>query len=141
MEEGTVCTVQIRVNISWDPEARRYFWTYTGEGVHPTSGNLKLTTPGRTAIIYELDEESAASYQLIYVNLDAVVCATRQIEHVHIHQKKNAITIIDRNDYGVTRDTPFSLRLVARRTEDIASGFISADPQVTNTENTLPGGI
>ena len=57
MDEDTVHKVKIRVKICWDPEARRYFWTYTGDGVHLTSGNLKLTEPGRTAIIYELHFE------------------------------------------------------------------------------------
>jgi hypothetical protein len=136
MDEKTVNTVEIGVNIQWDPEVRRYIWAYEGEGVHPVTGNFKLPAGGRTAIIYTLDDACTDEYELLYVNLDPEVCATYQIEHVHVHHKKNSITIVDRNDYGYTQNNPFSIRLVARMTSNIATGFLSPDPQVTNNPNT-----
>jgi len=136
MDEKTVNTVKIGVNIEWQPEIRRYVWTYKGEGVDRVSGNFKLPAGGRTAIVYKLDDACTKEYELIYVNLDPEVCATYQIEHVRVHHKQNTITIIDRNDYGYTQNTPFSLRLLARMTSNIATGFISSDPQVINNPNT-----
>lgn len=41
-------------------------------------------------------------------------------------------------EVGNTGVTPFSLRLVARMKGNIASGFISSDPQVTNSPNSDP---
>lgn len=135
MDESIRNTVQIGVNIAWNDATRRYIWTFDGPGADPANGNLKLPGPGRTAIIYELDGGCTGSYQLVYVNLDPENCATYEIEEVRVHQKKNAITIIDRNSFNYTRTTPFCLRLVARMTNNIGSGFLSPDPQVTNNPN------
>jgi hypothetical protein len=82
-----------------------------------------------------LDQECTDSYQLVYVNLDPENCATYEIEQVRVDQKKNSITIIDRNSFNYTRTTPFCLRLAARMTNNIGSGFLSPDPQVTNNPN------
>jgi hypothetical protein len=138
MDEQIQYTVTIGVYIEWDPETRRYDWKYEGPGVHPETGNFKLPSSGKTAIVYKLDEKCTDLYELVYVNLDPGSCATYQIEAVHVHYKKNAITIIDRNESGQTGVTPFSLRLVARMTGNIASGFTSSDPQVTNNPNSEP---
>ena len=135
MREGILNPVEILVNIRWHPETRRYIWTYEGEGVDPTTGNLKLKNGGRTSITYKLDDDCTESYQLLYVNLDPGNCATSQIEQVDMHHEENSITIIDRNEFGNTGMTPFSLRLVARMRDKIASGFLSPDPQVTNSPN------
>ena len=140
MDGHTVNTVEIWVNITWDPDARRYVWAYDGPGVHPDTGNFKLPGPGKTAIIYKLDDACTDTYELIYVNLDPESCATYQIEHVHVHYQENRITIVDRNEYGSTGTNPFSLRLVARMTSNINGGFLSSDPQVTNNPNTEGGG-
>jgi hypothetical protein len=136
MDEKTVNTVKIGVNIEWQAEIRRYVWTYEGDRVEPATGNFTLPAGGRTAIVYQLDDVCTNEYELIYVNLDPEACATHQIEHVHVHHKQNAITIIDRNDGGYTQNTPFSLRLLARMRNKIAAGFISSDPQVINNPNT-----
>jgi hypothetical protein len=135
MDEGISNTVEIGINIEWNGEMRRYIWTFAGPGVDPATGNIKLPAHGKTAIVYTLDDVCAASYQLVYVNLDPENCATYEIEQVHTHKEKNAITIIDRNSLNYTRTTPFCLRLVARMTNDIGSGFLSPDPQVTNNPN------
>jgi hypothetical protein len=135
MDEHVEYTIEIGVNINWDPEARRYVWTYDGPDVDPVTGNFTLRTTGVTEIIYKLDDACTDAYELLYVNMDPETCATYQIEHIHIHHLENTITIIDRNDYGNTGTTPFCLRLVARMTSNIASGFISSDPQVTNGPN------
>jgi hypothetical protein len=135
MDESISNTVEIGINIKWNDAMRRYIWTFEGPGVDPATGNFKLPAPGKTAIIYALDAECSDSYQLIYVNLDPENCATYEIEHVHVHQEKNSITIIDRNSFNYTRTTPFCLRLVARMTNNIGSGFLSPDPQVTNSPN------
>jgi hypothetical protein len=66
------------------------------------------------------------------VNLDPENCATYEIERVLTHKETNSITIIDRNSFNYTRTSPFCLRLVARMTNNIGSGFLSPDPQVTN---------
>lgn len=138
MEENVVNTVEIKVSIKWLHEARRYVWIYDGKGVDPTTGNFKLPAHGRTAIIYKLDADCTDEYQLLTVNLDPELCATHEIERVHVHHDLNAVTVIDRNHYGNTDISPFSLRLVARRTNNITSGFLSADPQVTNNPNSHP---
>jgi hypothetical protein len=135
MDESTSNTVEIGINIEWNHEMRRYIWTFDGPGVDPATGNFRLPTYGKTAIIYTLDDECADSYQLVYVNLDPENCATYEIEHVHVHNETNSITIIDRNSFNHTRTTPFCLRLVARMTNNIGSGFLSPDPQVTNNPN------
>jgi hypothetical protein len=134
MDESVVNTVTIQVGIEWDEDARRYTWTYTGPGVDPNTGNFKLPAPGKTAIIYQLD---SADYQLLTVNMDPANCATHEIVHIHVHHDTNSITVIDRNEYHYTRFTPFSLRLVARRTHNIAAGFVSPDPQVTTSPNSM----
>jgi hypothetical protein len=135
MDESTITTVQIGINIQWVPGMRRYIWAFDGPGVDPATGNFKLPTHGKTAIIYTLDSECAALYQLGYVNLDPENCATYEIERVQVHQETNSITIIDRNSFNYTRTTPFCLRLVARMKNNIGSGFLSPDPQVTNNPN------
>ena len=141
MDKRVKNTVKIKVRIEWDRQARRYVWTYLGKGVDPKTGNFKLPAHGRTAIVYRLDAECTDTYQLLTVNLDPEMCATHEIEHIHVHHGLNAVTVIDRNHYGNTNVTPFSLRLVARMTHDINSGFLSPDPQVTNNPNShLPGG-
>lgn len=142
MDETISHTVKIGVYIEWSPETRRYTWTYDGHGheVHPQTGNFKVPSGGgKVAIVYRLDDKCKDHYELVYVNLDPECCATYQIEHVHVHNKKNAITIIDRNEDGPTGNTPFSLRLVARMTSNINTGFTSADPQVTNDPNSGGG--
>ena len=135
MDETISNTVEIGVNIKWNDAVRRYIWTFEGPGVDPATGNFTLPAHGKTAIIYTLDDECTDSYQLIYVNLDPESCATYEIEQVQTDQNKNSITIIDRNSYNYTRTTPFSLRLVARMMNNIESGFLSPDPQVTNNPN------
>jgi hypothetical protein len=106
MNETIINTVNVGVNIQWDPEMRRYVWTFSGPGVDPANGNVKLPTNGKTAIVYTLDSQSAASYQLIFVNLDPENCATYEIDHVKMNREANCITIIDRNSYNYTRTTP-----------------------------------
>jgi hypothetical protein len=135
MDESISNTVEIGINIQWDDEMRRYIWTFEGPGVDPATGNFVLPAGGKTAIIYTLDDRCAGSYQLIYVNLDPENCATYEIEQVQTHQETNSLTIIDRNSFNYTRNTPFCLRLVARLTNNIGSGFLSPDPQVTNSPN------
>jgi hypothetical protein len=135
MVESMNKPIRIGIKISWNAEVRRYIWTFDGHGVDPTTGNFKLPGPGKTPIVYKLDPETALSYQLLYVNLDPANCATHEIESVAVHKETNSLTIIDRNSYHCTRSTPFSLRLVARMTDQIGSGFLSADPQVTNNPN------
>lgn len=139
MDESISNTVRIEINIEWKNETRRYIWKFTGpqDGPHvdPATGNFTLPAHGKTAIVYKLDDACVGSYQLIYVNLDPETCATYEIEQVHTHKDKNSITIIDRNSYNNTRTTPFCLRLVARMMHNIESGFLSPDPQVTNSPN------
>jgi len=135
MDETVTNTVAIGINISWNPNTRQYVWAFAGPGVDPANGNFKLPGPGKTAIIYTLDAACSAQYQLIYVNLDPELCATYEIERVHTHPDKSSLTIIDRNSNNHTRTTPFCLRLVARMTNNIGSGFLSPDPQVTNNPN------
>lgn len=140
MEENVVNTVEILVSIKWDQEGGHYVWTYLGEGadVDPATGNFQLPASGRTAIIYQLHPDCTGHYQLLTVNLDPEGCATHEIEHIHVHHDLNAVTVIDRNHYGNTNIKPFSLRLVARKTDNIDSGFLSPDPQVTNNPNSQP---
>jgi hypothetical protein len=135
MEENVVNTVEIKVSIKWLEEARRYVWIYDGKNVDPTTGNFTLPACGRTAIIYQLDADCTDEYQLLTVNLDPELCATHEIEHIHVQHDLNAVKIIDRNHHGNTNINAFSLRLVARRTNNIMSGFLSPDPQVTNNPN------
>ena len=135
MDENVTNTVEIGINISWDAGKRGYIWTFEGPGVDPANGNFKLPGPGKTAIIYTLDADCSSSYQLIWVNLDPESCATYEIERVHTDPDKSSLTIIDRNTNNHTRTTPFSLRLVARMMNNIESGFLSPDPQVTNNPN------
>jgi hypothetical protein len=132
--------VEITVSIVWNEETRSYTWGFVGKDVHPETGNFQLPGPGKAAIIYTLDPACSGSYQLLYVNLDPQVCATYEIEQVGVDRKNNSITIIDRNSWNYTQMTPFSLRLVARRTNNIGSGFLSPDPQVTNNPNYTQGG-
>jgi hypothetical protein len=133
MDESISNTIQVGINIKWDGEMRRYIWTFAGPGVDPANGNFTLPAGGKTAIVYTLDDTCAASYQLIYVNLDPDNCATYEIEQVRTNKEKHSLTIIDRNSYNNTRNTPFCLRLVARMTSNIETGFLSPDPQVTNS--------
>jgi hypothetical protein len=135
MDETVTNTVRIGINIRWDDGLRRYVWTFEGPGVDPANGNFQLPGPGKTAIVYTLDAQTSGSYQLIYVNLDPESCATYEIERVHTHPDKGSLTIIDRNSNNYTKTTPFCLRLVARMTNDINTGFLSPDPQVTNNPN------
>jgi hypothetical protein len=140
MEQNTFHTIRVGVGIQWQCESRTYDWTYNicmydGPVIPSDSGNLELSRPGRTVIIYQLLEECIGTYQLLHVNLDPGHCATSQIESVSVDHDANSITVIDRNDYGVTGSTPFSLRLVARMYDNIASGFLSPDPQVVNTKD------
>jgi hypothetical protein len=135
MDEKISNTIEVGVNIEWDGEMRRYNWTFNGPGVDPTNGNVTLPAAGKTAIVYTLDDQCAGSYQLIYVNLDPDNCATYEIEQVRTNKEKNCLTLIDRNSFNHTRTTPFCLRLVARMTNDIETGFLSPDPQVTNNPN------
>ncbi len=128
-------TVPITINITKDPSTGEYNWKYSGENVDPSNGNFQLPGPGKTAIIYTLDEKTRESYQLIYVNLDPRTCATYEIERVETDRAKSSLTIIDRNSYNNTKLTPFCLRLVARTKDDIKTGFLSPDPQVTNNPN------
>ena len=133
--ESIVSTMEILVNIQWDADKRRYIWNFSGAGVDPVTGNFVLPTHERTAITFQLDVESANTYQLLYVNMDPDVCATHEIEQVTVHRHKNAITVIDRNSNNHTKRTPFCLKLAARVTDNIHSGFLSPDPQVTNNPN------
>ncbi len=132
MDESISNTIQVGINIKWDDEMRRYIWTFAGPGVDPETGNVELPAAGKTAIVYTLDNQTAGSYQLIYVNMDPENCATYEIEQVRTSKEKNCLTLIDRNSYNYTRTTPFCLRLVARKTNNIGSGFLSPDPQVIN---------
>lgn len=135
MDESTINIVKIGVHIKWDDEMRRYIWTFDGNGVDPATGNVTLPACGKTAIVYKLHHTCAESYQLIYVNLDPDNCATYEIEQVTTDKETHSLTIIDRNSYNHTRTTPFCLRLVARMKNNIAAGFLSPDPQVTNNPN------
>jgi hypothetical protein len=135
MDETITNTVNVGVKITWDAELRRYDWTFDGAGVDPSNGNFTLPGQGKTAIIYTLHDGSSSAYQLLYVNMDPESCATYEIERVSTDQTKNCITIVDRNSYNYTRTTPFCLRLVARMKNNIGSGFLSPDPQVTNNPN------
>ena len=135
MDESTDNTVKIGVHIKWDDEMRRYTWTFDGVGVDPATGNVTLPACGKTAIVYKLHDTCAEKYQLIYVNLDPDNCATYEIEQVNTDKDTHTLTIVDRNSYNYTRNTPFCLRLVARMKNNIASGFLSPDPQVTNNPN------
>jgi len=70
------------------------------------------------------------TYQFIYANLDPWICATRQIKSIVISETGNSITITDRNSAGVTGNTPFGLRLIARLAEELGTPIVSPDPQV-----------
>jgi hypothetical protein len=135
MDKSMNKPIKISINIKWHHKMRRYIWKFDGPNVHPETGNFQLPGPGKTPIIYTLDEECTDKYQLIYVNLDPETCATYEIEQVQTDKKKNSITIIDRNSFNYTRYTPFCLRLVARMKDNIGSGFLSPDPQVINNPN------
>jgi hypothetical protein len=135
MDESMNEPVEIWINIKWNDATRRYIWKFDGHKVDPETGNFQLPGPGKTPIIYTLDDECTDKYQLIYVNMDPENCATYEIEQVNTDKKKNSITIIDRNSFNYTRYTPFCLRLVARMKNDIGAGFLSPDPQVTNDPN------
>jgi hypothetical protein len=142
MDGNIFHTIKVGVHIEWQEATRTYEWTYhicmyDGPVTRSDSGNLQLERSGRTVIIYQLLEECIGVYQLLHVNLDPGRCATYQIESVRVDHDANSITVIDRNDYGATGSTPFSLRLVARMKDNIASGFLSPDPQVTNTEDSM----
>jgi hypothetical protein len=140
MDADIFHTVRIGVGIEWVEATRRYNWSYhicmyDGPVTHSDTGNFALERPGRTVIIYTLLEECMGSYQLLHVNLDPGQCATSQIESVRTDHEANSITVVDRNGCGPTGKTPFSLRLVARMKNNINSGFLSPDPQVTNSPN------
>jgi len=142
MDGNIFHTIKVGVDIKWQEATRTYDWTYhicmyDGPVTRSDSGNLQLERTGRTVIIYQLLQECIGVYQLLHVNLDPGRCATSQIESVRVDHDANSITVIDRNDYGPTGSTPFSLRLVARMQDNIASGFLSPDPQVTNTKDSL----
>ena len=142
MDPNIFHTIRIGVDIKWRRESRTYDWTYhicmyDGPVSPSESGDVVLARPGRTVIIYDLLEDCRDSYQLLHVNLDPGRCATSQIESVCVDHDANKITVIDRNDGGATGDTPFSLKIVARMKDNIASGFISPDPQVINTKDLL----
>jgi len=142
MDPNIFHTIWIGVDIEWKPTTRTYEWSYhicmyDGPVTRSSSGDVQLARQGRTAIVYELLEECRDSYQLLHANLDPGRCATAQIESVRVDHDANKITVIDRNDGGVTGTTPFSLKLVARMKDNIASGFISPDPQVVNAEDLL----
>ena len=116
----------------------RHTWSFhsdtTAASVDPATGDVTLNSPGETQITYQLDSESAQRFQLIYANLDVRPTATLQIESVQIDPAGGFITITDCNcSKDSTGSTPFSLRLIARKLNDITSGFASPDPQVTNT--------
>ena len=132
MDESICNRMEIGINITWNETSRRHIWRFDGQDVDPDTGNFTLPAHGKTAIIYTLDGECSGSYQLIYVNLDPETCATYEIERIHMDKDTNSLTIIDRNSFNVTQTTPFCLRLVARLTDNIESGFLSPDPQVTN---------
>jgi hypothetical protein len=129
-------SIFITVSITTHPPSRRHSWSYASEPpiVEPDGSFVVPAGAGTVTINYQLDAASAESYQLIMVNLDATVCATREIESI-VMNPDGSITVTDANTSGYTNQTPFSLRLLAR---DIAcpnvigSGFSSPDPQVTN---------
>jgi hypothetical protein len=130
---SVIILVTITNNNFASPEAP-YTWSFQSESsaVDPTTGNVALSAAGETQITYQLDSESATLYQLIYANLDPQPTATLQIESVQTDPAGTFITITDCNCGGPTGANPFSLRLVARKKNDITSGFLSPDPQVTN---------
>ena len=128
-----VNSLPVDVNISWDADNRVYEWTFEGPNVD-AEGNIILPAPGKTAIVFTLDEESAAEYQLLFVNLDPEDCATQQIEAISVDRQANSVTVSDRNQ----PEMPFSLSLVARMNDNIESGFVSPDPQIVNHPNEMP---
>ena len=108
-----------------------YNWVFKSDygGFDPDTGKVILQEDGLTHIIYELQGNE---FSLIYVNLDAYVCATRQIHKVDIDTLQNRITLHDANVQGRTGKQPFSLRLIARPKGDVNKAIISPDPEVVN---------
>jgi len=99
------------------------------EGFCHKTGKISLKNPGQTEITYLL---WGYEYQLIFVNLDPKHCAERQIHTVLIDSTLNALTIIDANAWGPVGTNPISVRLVARKKNDIHHSFMSPDPEVQN---------
>ena len=129
--------ILINVTLTENPD-QTYTWSYQSEyeGFDSKTGKVTLQDDGLTHITYALLGEN---YNFVYVNLDADVCATRQIHNVAIDTVKNRITLTDANAKGRTGQKPFSLRLIARPKGDVDQAIISPDPEVENNPpNNLP---
>ena len=125
-------TLQVTVSIQWVAGDRNYTWVLSGPNV--VDGTIKLPAAGKTAIVFTLDTASAAAYDFLYINLDADVYATYELEGLTVNRLAQSITLIDRN--SGTND-PFSLSLVARMKGNPDSGFLSSDPQVIDHPNNM----
>jgi hypothetical protein len=127
---GPFNEVFVQVTITPGP-GDTYNWGFTSEyeGFDPKTGKVTLQEDGPTQIIYDL---LSPEFNLIYVNLDAYVCATREIHKVDIDTVQNRIVLHDANAAGRTGQQPFSLRLIARPKGDVNTAIISPDPEVEN---------
>jgi len=131
----TPWSITITVSITTHSSGR-HSWSYSSEPPIVEANGSFLVPPdvGTVTINYQLDAASAENYQLIMVNLDVKVCATRQIDSI-VMNEDGSITVTDANTTGYTDQNPFSLRLLARDIncpDVLAAGFSSPDPQVTN---------
>ena len=129
--ESPVNSILVAVTITPNADGT-YSWGYESdyEGLDSKSGKITVKETGVTKITYALMSEG---YGLIYVNLDADVCATREIHNVAVDTANNSITLTDGNTrVGQTGNQPFSLRLIARVGDDTNAAIISPDPEVEN---------
>jgi hypothetical protein len=122
--------VAVNVTITENPDGG-YIWDFESEyeGFDPQTGKVTLQETGPTKITYYL---LGHGYNLIYANLDPMVCATREIHNVAIDVLSNSITITDANSNGETGTQPISIRLIARVGGDTGAPIISPDPEVQN---------
>lgn len=130
--------VQVNVTITKNDDGT-YSWAFDSDynGFDQQTGKVTLQDGGITKIRYSLLGDG---YELIYVNMDPDVCATREIHNVSIDLLTNSITITDANSAGPTGKQPISLRLIARLTGSTSDPIVSPDPEVQNDpSDTVPG--
>lgn len=121
-----------------DPNSYKWYYQSDYNDVDEQTGTVTIHNESPLLLIYRLDKISAEKYELIYANMDAIRCATREVRQVlysgnsAIIHMANKVPLVQDATMVENRYTEFRLRLVARLLGDVNSAIISPDPEVVN---------